>query len=130
MPPDTAPTATADRDSQPRIDPLTRRALRSFKEILAAKYGPHLRSLYLFGSRARGDHRPDSDIDIAVFLDEAPDPLGEQFDLIERGYDIVLDTGVNIQPWVFAQASLSDPAHHRAALLVSTIRREGIPLWS
>ena len=129
MPPDTGPIATAGRDSQPRIDPLTRRALWSFKEILAAKCGPHLRSLYLFGSRARGDHRPDSDIDIAVFLDEAPDPLGEQFDLIERGYDIVLDTGVNIQPWVFAQASLSDPAHHRAALLVSTIRREGIPLW-
>lgn len=121
-------TETGGQDPQSGIDPVTRGALRSFQAILAAKYGPHLRSLYLFGSRARGDHRPDSDIDIAVYLDEAPDPLGEQLDLIDRGYDIVLDTGVNIQPWVFAQASLSDPAHHRAAHLVSAIRREGIPL--
>lgn len=120
--------ATVDHDPQSRIDPVTRGALRSFKAILAAKYGTHLRSLYLFGSRARGDHRPDSDIDIAVFLDEAADPVGEQFDLIERGYDIMLDTGVNIQPWVFAQESLTDPIHHRAAHLVSSIRREGIPL--
>jgi|PlaIllAssembly_1097288.scaffolds.fasta_scaffold529283_2 predicted nucleotidyltransferase len=128
MPGSNIATEVGDRDPQPRIDPITRGALRSFKAILAAKYGPHLRSLYLFGSRARGDHRPDSDIDIAVFLDEAPDPVGEQFDLIERGYDIVLDTGVNIQPWVFAEASLSDPAHHRAAHLVRTIRREGVRL--
>jgi uncharacterized protein len=113
---------------QSHIDPVTRDALRSFKAILAAKYGPHLRSLYLFGSRARGDHRPDSDIDIAVFLDEVPDPVDEQFDLIECGYDIVLDTGINIQPWVFAAGCLADSAHHRAAHLVRTIRREGIAL--
>ena len=94
---------------QSHIDPVTRDALRSFKAILAAKYGPHLRFALPLRLRARGDHRPDSDIDIAVFLDEAPDPIGEQFDLIERGYDIVLDTGVNIQPWVFAQASRAIP---------------------
>jgi uncharacterized protein len=128
MPGSATPIDTSGQAPQSHIDPVTRDALRSFKEILAAKYGPHLRSLYLFGSRARGDHCPDSDIDIAVFLDEATDPVGEQFDLIERGYDIVLNSGVNIQPWVFAQASLSDPAHHRAAHLVRTIRREGIPL--
>jgi predicted nucleotidyltransferase len=128
MPASAASTGTAGQDPQSRIDPVTREALRSFKAILTAKYGAHLRSLYLFGSRARGDHRPDSDMDIAVFLDEAPDPVGEQFDLIERGYDIMLDTGVNIQPWVFAQESLTDPTHHRAAHLVSSIRREGIPL--
>ncbi len=121
-------TETTSQDRGSCIDPVTLGVLRSFKAILTAKYGARLRSLYLFGSRARGDHRPDSDIDIAVFLDETADPLGEQFELIERGYDIVLDTGVNIQPWVFAQASLADPAHHRASHLVSTIRREGIPL--
>ncbi len=110
----------------PAIDPVTGEILGSFKAILLEKYGPHLGSLYLFGSRARGDHRPDSDLDVAVFLDQATDPIGEQFDLIERGYDIVLRTRVNIQPWVFAESSLRDPAHHRASHLVSTIRREGI----
>ena len=32
-------------------------------------YGPRLRGLYLFGSRARGDETPDSDLDVLVVLD-------------------------------------------------------------
>ena len=52
------------------IDPITLEALISFKKLLEARYGEHLKSLYLFGSRARGDHRPDSDADVAVFLGE------------------------------------------------------------
>jgi predicted nucleotidyltransferase len=110
------------------IDSLTLQAVASFREILTAKYGTHLRAVYLFGSRARGDYRQDSDLDVAVFLDEARDPIGEQFDLIARGYDIVLSTGINIQPWVFAQASWDDPDLHPAKHLVETIHREGIPL--
>jgi predicted nucleotidyltransferase len=110
------------------IDPVTRDALTSFKKILAARYGERLKSLYLFGSRARGDHRPDSDADVAVFLDQVTDPIGEQFDLIDEGYDILLDTGVNIQPWVFDVASLADPEHFPAPHLVTTIRQEGLQL--
>jgi len=110
------------------IDPVTFGALVSFKRILAARYGEHLRSLYLFGSRARGSHRPDSDADVAVFLDQVTDPIGEQFDLIDESYDILLDTGVHIQPWVFDHASLEDPEHYRAPHLVTTIRREGVQL--
>jgi len=112
--------------SESRIDPITRDALASFKKILAARYGEHLKSLYLFGSRARGDQRPDSDTDVAIFLYQVSDPIGEQFDLIDEGYDILLDTGVNVQPWVFDQASLADPEHYPAPHLVTTIRREGV----
>lgn len=32
-------------------------------------YGTHLRKVILFGSYARGDFRPDSDIDIMILLD-------------------------------------------------------------
>ncbi|NEX15298.1 MAG: hypothetical protein C1943_01350 [Halochromatium sp.] len=110
------------------LDPVTRFALVSFKRLLATRYGEHLKSLYLFGSRARGEQRPDSDADVAVFLDQVTDPIGEQFDLIDAGYDILLDTGVNIQPWVFNEASLADPKHYPAAHLVKTIRQEGVRL--
>ncbi len=125
FPPTAKPMRTNDSSA---LDPVTLGALRSFKHILAERYGSQLRALYLFGSRARGEHRPDSDADVAIFLDDAPDPIGEQFELIECGYDILLDTGINIQPWVFAQSSLIDPDHHRAAHLVRTIQHEGIPL--
>jgi len=110
------------------LDPVTQLALASFKTLLAARYGEHLKSLYLFGSRARGEQRPDSDADVAVFLDQVTDPIGEQFDLIDAGYDILLDTGVNIQPWVFDEASLADPRQYPAPHLVMTIQREGVRL--
>ena len=32
--------------------------------------GPGFRKVYLFGSRVRGDHRPDSDVDLRIFLTE------------------------------------------------------------
>lgn len=34
-----------------------------------AREKPLIKRIHLFGSRVRGDHRPDSDIDIAVELD-------------------------------------------------------------
>ena len=45
-------------------------------------------ALYLFGSRARGDHRPDSDVDL---LFESNDPGFSYFDLF-RIQDRVSDT--------------------------------------
>ena len=33
-------------------------------------FGDRLAQIWLYGSRARGDHRPDSDVDLLVVLDE------------------------------------------------------------
>lgn len=108
------------------IDGATLRALDAFKVRLAQRYRERLKAVYLFGSRARGDHRPDSDLDVAVFLDEVPDPIGEQMELIDDGYPILLAMGINIQPWVFEAASLGAPERYRATHLVETVRKEGV----
>ncbi|MBI5012058.1 MAG: nucleotidyltransferase domain-containing protein, partial [Methylocystis sp.] len=44
--------------------------LARFRAALARTYGERLERAVLFGSRARGDARPDSDYDVAVFLRE------------------------------------------------------------
>jgi len=46
--------------------------LRALAEILAdwMEPAPGIPAVYLFGSRVRGDHRPDSDVDVRLFLDE------------------------------------------------------------
>lgn len=54
-------------------------ALRNFKKECAVKYG--IRSIGIFGSVARGENRPDSDIDVFVDLEEA-DPF-VMFDIRE-----------------------------------------------
>lgn len=48
-------------------------------------------SVYLFGSRARGDHRPDSDFDLLVVTQESDGEAGFDYD---RVYAPVLGTGV------------------------------------
>jgi hypothetical protein len=43
------------------------------QEIVAwARRHPEIKAVYLYGSRARGDHRPDSDIDLAVVMNTQP----------------------------------------------------------
>jgi uncharacterized protein len=41
-----------------------------FRAALADAYGKRIERVVLFGSRARGDARADSDYDIAVFLED------------------------------------------------------------
>jgi uncharacterized protein len=110
------------------IDGTTLRALEDFKARLDQRYRERLKAVYLFGSRARGDHRPDSDLDVAIFLDNVSDPIGEQLELIDDGYPILLSTGINIQPWVFEAASLGAPERYRASHLVETVRKDGVPV--
>jgi predicted nucleotidyltransferase len=52
------------------ISPDLRETLRWATGRLREIYGPRLQRLILFGSRARGDARPDSDVDLLVVLEE------------------------------------------------------------
>jgi hypothetical protein len=47
--------------------------LARFRTALDTAYGPRLERVVLFGSRARGEARPDSDYDVAVFLRDLTD---------------------------------------------------------
>jgi len=56
-------------DTATTIDPI----LDSFRRALTELYGIELDRVVLFGSRARGDARSDSDYDVAVFLKDIVD---------------------------------------------------------
>ena len=46
--------------------------LQALAEILAdwIEPAPGIPAIYLFGSRVRGDHQPDSDVDLRIYLNE------------------------------------------------------------
>ena len=52
----------------PTTPPHVRAALAEAKAHLQALYGDRLDHIVLYGSRARGDARPESDVDLLVVL--------------------------------------------------------------
>ncbi|WP_407635637.1 nucleotidyltransferase domain-containing protein [Lamprocystis purpurea] len=84
---------------------------------------------YLFGSRARGDCRVDSDADVAILLRGQPgDFLDTKLDLADIAYDVLLETGIRIQPLPVWDLEWSHPEVYPNPRLLGNIRREGIRL--
>jgi hypothetical protein len=63
-PPSSCPTIAGVTNQPPQNNPI----LTRFRVALAEMYGDRLGRAVLFGSRARGDHNPDSNYDAAVFI--------------------------------------------------------------
>lgn len=63
----------AELDSPDGLDST----LRRLRDGLAALYGDRLDRVLLYGSRARGDARSDSDVDVLVILRGEVDPVAE-----------------------------------------------------
>jgi len=74
----------------------------------------------LFGSRARGDVRPDSDHDVTVFLHELKDFGEEARRLAEIETDILYDTGAVINALPFGAGALREQTD-----LMGELEREG-----
>lgn len=105
---------------------LLPQALTAFTKAVALREGGYFRSAILFGSHARGDAAEDSDVDIAVVLDGRPgDVLDAVKELSEIAYDVLLDTGVLIQPVPVRSEEWEHPERHANPRLLSNIRREG-----
>ncbi len=68
-------------------DPLARLRTQSFFPALVSAvagavqlYGPRLRGIAFFGSAARLDHTPESDVDLLLVVDPLPAALGDRLD--------------------------------------------------
>ena len=61
--------------------------LQEFTTALRVRYGDRYRGLWVYGSEARGEARPDSDVDLLLILRDANRPTRE----IDRIADILAD---------------------------------------
>lgn len=109
----------------PPTDDEVERALGLFAAAVRAAYGGRVAGLYLFGSRARGDHGPFSDADVAVVLDGTVERVPELRRLARLAHDVILETGVDVQPWPVAADAWRDPARCSSPGLIASMRREG-----
>ena len=79
-------------------------ALKQFKDGLYQALGSRLTEMKLFGSKARGDDRPDSDIDVLVIVTD------DDWRICDVVYgvatDILLQADISISPKVISKNQL------------------------
>jgi predicted nucleotidyltransferase len=110
------------------LDNLTdseRETLVDLLESLRGRFDGQLTEVILFGSRARGDARPESDMDVAVVLREVD--LTTSKEVRHLAVEVWLRHGIYVSTRVWSQEHWRRLEQLRT-LLYQNIRREGISL--
>lgn len=108
-----------------RLDRHTEQAVRRFLTLLADRYD--MAGAIVYGSRARGTHRPDSDVDVAVLLrGERRRVLDTTLAMADIAYDVLLETGINISPLPVWLDQWEHPETFPNPVLLRNIADEGI----
>ncbi|MEA3401234.1 MAG: nucleotidyltransferase domain-containing protein [Armatimonadota bacterium] len=97
-------------------------ALRQLRAELEELYGERLRGLYLFGSRARGDAEPDSDVDVAVVLDDFESVYTEIRRMSEVGARTSLDLDLHVSLIPVREADWREGT----SIFLRNVAREGV----
>ena len=109
------------------IDPHTASAARVFIARVSQRFP--VDHAILFGSRARHTHRPDSDADLAIIINEESGSRSEMaIAMAGIAFDVLLDTGILVQALPLSRNELAHPEQFSNPALVDAIRREGIRL--
>jgi uncharacterized protein len=81
-----------------------------------------LEAIFLYGSQARGDAQPDSDIDILVILNG----VFEYFEMIEKTVDITAGLSLEYDVVISTAFTSLDDFNNLQTPFLMNIRREGV----
>ena len=96
--------------------------LHELRRELQQVLGEQIEAIYLYGSQARGDARPDSDVDVLVVLN------GDfrYFELIERTGEIAARLSLKFDTVISLAFSSLDKFNQQKIPFLLNVRQEGI----
>ena len=109
----------------PMLSAAETAAVTEFMRAVRALLGPELKAARLFGSRARGDAHPHSDIDVALIVGTAGRTW--RYELYDLAFDIGLAHRVELAPLVVEEHRFQH-LKDRERAIARDIEVEGVPL--
>ncbi len=97
--------------------------LMKFRAALEGLYGDRIERVVLYGSRARGDARADSDYDVAIFLKNMKDRWEEAEKIAALSSQMTTETGEVIHAMPYQAGS-----YLQRTPLMHDLRREGVDI--
>lgn len=98
-------------------------AVQRFLQKLERSFPRQIDRIVLYGSRARGDFREDSDIDLAIILNSPNRSMRKQISMMSS--ETSFEEAIVLQAVVFSKEEWGNPSF-KTFLLVERIQREGI----
>ena len=101
-----------------------RKLVEQFKRLMIAQDIPLYKTI-VFGSRARGDAEPDSDLDVLVLVEHLNPAMRRT--ISHCAWEIGFEAGILIQTVVMSR----DEAEHgpeQSSLLMLAVKEEGVPV--
>lgn len=105
------------------MNPVEKKILNNFALLVKEKLSVH--RIAMFGSRARGDADPDSDMDVLVVVNDISPELEDY--ISECAWEAGFEHGIVIVPVVFSRDEWEN-GPERYSLLAEAIRAEGLQL--
>jgi predicted nucleotidyltransferase len=103
-------------------DPINE-LLRELKSGLLDVYGPRLEGLYLYGSYARGDEQPESDVDVVIVLNRIENYGFE----IDRTSELISSLSLTFGVTVSRLFVSGSDWQYRDTPFLATAREDAIP---
>jgi predicted nucleotidyltransferase len=110
-----------------RLSEREARFLNEFKERVLHAYPSRIKSIALFGSRAAGKARTDSDFDIFIMVDNRDRKLVDG--IFDIAYDVYVesDLSIDISPVIISEGFFENRLSQERRIALE-IAKEGIPL--